>query len=122
MLPRSVLYLCLSTTLMAYVAARFSNSGGYANISFTVNLFSLVSADQQPETDGVECEAEVGFLASLLYNQKCHVESAIKKLWPWNYERRLAVPYLSSTELFLLPRSQLKIRGFCNQAETMKYL
>lgn len=66
---------------MAYVAAHFSNSGGHANIIFTVNLSSLVSADQQPDTDGVECEAEVGFL---LYNQKCYVESAMKKLCPWN--------------------------------------
>jgi len=62
MLSRYVLYLILSTPLIAYVAAQFSNSGGYANIILTVNLSSLVSAHEQPDTDGVECEAEVGFL------------------------------------------------------------
>lgn len=46
----------------------------------------------------------------------------MKKLWLCNYECKLAVPYLSSTELFVMQRSQLKIHGFCSKAETIQYL
>lgn len=86
MLSRSVLYLLLSTLLMEYVAVYFSKSGGYANIIFTVNLSSLVSADQQPDTDGVECEAEVGFLVcpfvqSEMPYWKCNEKVVALQLW-----------------------------------------
>lgn len=45
----------------------------------------------------------------------------MKKLWLCNYECKLAVPYLSSTELFVMQRSQLKIHGFSSKAETIQY-
>lgn len=47
---------------MAYAAAYFSNSGGHVNITVIVTLSSLARAEEQPDADGVECEAEVGFL------------------------------------------------------------
>ncbi|KAK4812470.1 hypothetical protein QYF61_026463 [Mycteria americana] len=46
----------------------------YANIIFTVNLSSLVSAHEQPDTDGVECETEL-----FLYYKSCRPAAGVTR-------------------------------------------
>lgn len=64
-LSTSVLCLLLSSPP---AAAPFANWGGHTTLVLTVTLSSLASAHQQPDTGGVECDAEVGSWFALLYS------------------------------------------------------